>query len=132
MKRKKLHLQYGAGIIAALLLAALPGAAAQTYPASGLVVKVSPERNEFVVSMQEIPGYMDAMVMALPVHQSRDLQGLHPGIMVDFKLVVSQKDSYAEDIRVRAFVCAENDPPGPRASQFSRRFLPGMLPLWLL
>jgi protein SCO1/2 len=128
MKRKKSTLRYGAGIIAALMLAALPGAGAQTYSTSGLVVQVSPERNELVVSMQEIPGYMDAMVMSLPVHQSRELQGLHPGVMVDFKLVVSQKDSYAEDIRVRAFVCAENDPQGAARLAILQKILAGNAP----
>jgi protein SCO1/2 len=128
MKWKKHTLQYGAGIIASLLLAALPGAGAQTYPASGLVVQVIPERNEFVVSMQEIPGYMDAMVMSLPVHQSRDLQGLHAGVMVDFKLVVSQKDAHAEDIRVRAFVCAENDPQGAARFAILQNILAGNSP----
>ena len=111
MKWKRRIHRHGAGIIAAILLVALP-AAAQSHSASGLVVNVSPERNELVVSMQEIPGYMDAMVMALPVHQSSELQELNPGAMVDFKLVVSEKESYAEDIHVRAFVCAENDPQG--------------------
>jgi protein SCO1/2 len=128
VKRKKLYLQYGAGIIVALLLAALPATGAQTYQASGLVVKVSPEHNEFVVSMQELPGYMDAMVMSLPVHQSRDLQGLHPGIMVDFKLVVSEKDSYAEDIRVRAFVCTENDPQAAARLAILQEILAGNSP----
>src|SRR5690242_13390235 len=124
MRRKRRMHQYGAGIIAAILFAALP-VSAQTHSASGLVVTVNPERNEFVVSMQEIPGYMDAMVMTLPVHQNRDLQGVKPGAMVDFKLVLNQKNSYAEDIQVRAFVCAENDPQGASRLAILQRVLAG-------
>ncbi len=124
MKRKKRLLQYGAGIVALILFAALP-ASAQTHSASGLVVKVNAERNQFVVSMHEIPGFMDAMVMTLPVRQSRDLQGLNPGAMVDFKLVVGKTDSYAEDIRVRPFVCAENDPQAASRLAILQKILAG-------
>jgi len=55
---------------------------------------------------------MDAMEMPLPVRQPRGLQGLLPGMMVDFTLVVNEKSSYAENIRVRPFVSLENDPQG--------------------
>lgn len=99
-----------AGVFAALLLIALPGVAAQSYPGAGLVVKVNPERNELVVSMQGIPGFMDAMVMPLPVRQVRELRGLRPGMMVDFSLIVTEKTSYAENVRVRPFESTENDP----------------------
>src|SRR5580704_11717157 len=112
MTRRARLLQCGVGMMAALVLVALPGAAAQTYPGAGLVLKVSPERKEFLVSMQEIPGYMDAMVMPLPVRQPRDLQGVRPGMIVDFSLVVREKFSYAENLRVRPFVSLENDPQG--------------------
>jgi protein SCO1/2 len=60
--------------------------------------------------MQEIPGYMDAMVMPLAVHRTQDLDKLRPGTMVNFNLVVSDKLAYAEDIRVRSFINYENDP----------------------
>ncbi len=97
-------------MIAALLLVASPGRGSQTYAGVGLILNVSPERNEIVVSMKEIPGYMDAMVMPLPVRQSRDLQGLRPGMMVNFTLVVTGKSAYAENLRVRHFVSLQNDP----------------------
>jgi protein SCO1/2 len=99
-------------LIATIFLAALPCVGAQTYPGVGLVLKVNPEHKEVVVSMQEIPGFMDAMVMPLPVRQPRDLRELRPGMMVDFTLVVTEKSSYAENVRVRPFVSFENDPQG--------------------
>jgi protein SCO1 len=112
MKRKTRLLQYWAGMLAALLLFAMRGAGAQTYQGAGLVLTVGTDHNELVVSMQEIPGFMDAMVMPLPVRQNGDLQGLRPGMIVDFTLVVSEKSSYAENLRVRPFVSFENDPQG--------------------
>ena len=98
------------GLTAALLLGAIPSRGAHTYAGTGLVLKVNAVRKKLVVSMQEIPGYMEAMVMPLEVRQARELQGLRPGVMVEFTLVVSQKSSYAENIRVRPFESLENDP----------------------
>ncbi len=54
-------LRCAAGFLVALMLTVLPAVGAQSYPGAGLVLKINPEHNEVVVSMQEIPGYMDAM-----------------------------------------------------------------------
>lgn len=96
--------------MAALFLGALPGWGTQRHPGTGLVLKVNPERNELLVSMQEIPGYMDAMVMPLRVLEPQELNGVRPGAMVDFTLVVSDRSSYAENVRVRRFESLEKDP----------------------
>ena len=112
MTQKGQTLASGLATVAALLFAALPGTAAQTYLGIGVVLQVNPERSELVVSMQEIPGFMDAMVMPLPVRQRRDLEGLHPGTMIDFTLVVSEKSYAAENVRVHPFLSVENDPQG--------------------
>jgi protein SCO1/2 len=110
MTQKMRKLQCAMGILTLLLLIALPALGAQTYPDAGLVLKVDPEHSEIVVSMQEIPGFMDAMVMPLPVRQGRELRDIRPGMMVDFSLVVTEKTSYAENVHVRPFESLENDP----------------------
>lgn len=110
-------------MIAALLFAALPGKTAQTYSGVGVVLRVDPERSELVVSMQEIPGFMDAMVMPLHVRERRDLEGLHPGTMIDFTLVVSEKSYAAENVRVHPFVSLENDPQGARRIEVLKKAL---------
>lgn len=112
MTRKAQVLDCGLAIIGALSLAGLPVARAQTYSGAGLVLQVNPERNEIVLSMKEIPGVMDARVMRLSVRQSRDLEGLRLGVLVDCTFVVSDGSSYAENIRVHRFVSLENDPQG--------------------
>src|SRR5207244_12898638 len=48
------------------------------------------------VSCQAIPGYMDAMVMTFPVHNAEAIDGLAPGMMIDFKLDV-RKDTRSEE-----------------------------------
>jgi protein SCO1/2 len=88
------------------------GPGIQTHAGSGLVLQVRPQQNEVVVSMKEIPGFMEAMVMPLPVRAAKDLCGINPGMMVDFTLVVTQTTSYAEKIRPHQFVSFENDPQG--------------------
>jgi protein SCO1 len=112
MTHKSRRPKCAAGIVAMIFLAAPLCMGAQTYSGTGLVLKVNPQHNELVVSMQEIPGFMDAMVMPLPVRQPRELRGLRTGMMVDFTLVVTGKSSYAENVRVRPFVSLENDPQG--------------------
>ncbi len=112
MKRHLRFLITGAMMLEVLMLAALPGWGAQSYAGAGLVLKVNPKQNEVVVSMQEIPGFMEAMVMPLPVRSARELQSVRPGMMVDFTLVVTETTSYAEKLRVRRFESVENDPLG--------------------
>src|SRR5947207_3589021 len=84
--------------------------AAQRYPVSGLVVAVDPPRQTVVVSHENVPGYMDAMVMPFLVRAPRALEGLQPGAKVEFTLVVDKDGSWVESIRVAAFNSAERDP----------------------
>jgi protein SCO1 len=93
-----------------LLLAAGSAWAAQRYSVAGLVIKLDRSRGTMVVSCERVPGYMDAMVMPIPVHDAQALHGVAPGDMVDFTLVVSNRSSSAENIRVRKFESLAQDP----------------------
>src|SRR5581483_3979526 len=98
-------------ILGLLMLAmALPAWCAQRYAAKGMVIEVDRERNSFVASCQEIPGLMKAMTMPFEVKQAKELDGLAPGTIVDFTLVVDGQTSYAQDVKVRPYVTAEQDP----------------------
>lgn len=110
MKRKPWLIGSGTALVAILIVAALPAWTVQQHAASGLVLKVNRERKMLVVSAQEIPGYMDAMIMPLPVRDPKQLIGLRPGMMVNFTLVVTPKDSYAENVRIRHFESLQTDP----------------------
>jgi protein SCO1/2 len=96
----------------AILLLAGAGStwAAQRYPVTGLVLKIDPAHGAFVASCTAIPGYMDAMVMPIPVHDAKVLDGLQPSVLVDFTLVVTKDDAYAEDIRVHHYRSVELEP----------------------
>lgn len=84
--------------------------AAQRYPVSGLVVSVDPRHQTVIVSHENIPGYMDAMVMPFRVPAPKALEGLQPGAKVEFTLAVDKDSSWVENIRPVEFNSAERDP----------------------
>jgi protein SCO1/2 len=97
-------------LVAWLVLGASPSWGAQQYSVSGLVLRVDRAKQTMVVSCNAIPGYMDAMVMPFEVPDGKSLEGVEPGMAVEFRLVVGQESSHAEDVRVRKFETAEQDP----------------------
>ena len=97
-----------------LLVWAAPVLARETHSASGLVLRADRKHLSLEVSCQAIPGYMDAMVMTFPVHQAEALDGLTPGMMIDFKLDVSKDAVYAEQIRVHAYENTAQEPMAAR------------------
>ena len=96
--------------VLALLLSAGYLPAAQRYPVTGLIIKTDPAHRSFVASCKEIPGFMKAMVMPFTVRDDKQLNGISPSTIVDFTLVVTDTDSYAENIRVHRFLSAEQEP----------------------
>jgi protein SCO1/2 len=100
----------GIVLLALLCLCASAGWAAKTYSVTGLVLNVEKEHQRFVASCQSIPGYMDAMVMPYPVRDAKELEGLAPGMMIEFTLVVEPESAYAEKIHVREYQSVEQDP----------------------
>lgn len=106
--------------ILALLLATLTAAAltasadAQRYQARGVVLKIDRSTNSLYISSDAIPGFMEAMAMSYSVKSPKELDGLSPGTMIDFTLVVSAETSYIENVKVRAFESLEQDPLAAR------------------
>ena len=97
-----------------LLLWAVPRLAGETYSASGLVLRADREHLSLEVSCQAIPGYMDAMVMIFPVHNAGAIDGLTPGMMIDFKLDVRKDMVYADQISVHAYENTAQEPMAER------------------
>ena len=93
-----------------LLLAARSITAAQQYAVKGMVVSVNRAASTFTASIEEVPGFMRAMTMPFEVRQVKELDGLAPGAMVEFTLVVDAKTSYAERLRIVRFQNVEQDP----------------------
>jgi protein SCO1/2 len=91
--------------------------AAQRYPVTGLVLKIDQAHRTFVASCTAIPGYMDAMVMPISVRDGKALDALKPSTLVDFTLVVTNDDSYAENVRVHHYQSLETEPQQLRQLQ---------------
>ncbi|MBI1789718.1 MAG: SCO family protein, partial [Acidobacteria bacterium] len=87
---------------ALLLLLILPACScARRIPARGMVLQIDPARQTVLISHQEIPAYMSAMVMPFRARGSGELAGLYPGAQIDFQLVVRRGRSHIERIRLR-------------------------------
>jgi protein SCO1 len=96
------------------LLLMVPRLFGETYSASGVVLSADRDHLALQVSCQAIPGYMEAMVMTFPVHDSKALDGLKPGVLIDFRLDVRKDAVYAEQIYIRAY---ENPTQEPMAAR---------------
>src|ERR1700722_1317514 len=108
-------------ITVALILAGLPAGTiaraaqtAQRHPGSGLAISIDRSKQSIVVSHESIPGYMDAMVMPFYVKDAASLNGLAPGVKVEFTLVVDKGSSWIEQLHKVEFRRTERDPEQAR------------------
>jgi protein SCO1/2 len=76
----------------------------------GMVLGVDAARKTVIVSHDSIPGVMDAMAMPFDVRNARELEGLVPGAIVSFTLVIAKESSHAEGLRVVRYESVEQDP----------------------
>jgi protein SCO1/2 len=97
-------------LMVCLIVAALPAWPAQRYQATGLVLATDPAHRTVTVSEDNIPGYMDAMVMEYRVPDPRWLAQLAPGVKIEFTLVVGKTSSHIRDVHVRSYESVERDP----------------------
>ena len=96
--------------VAVALLAGRGTEAGQRYLMKGFVVQVDPSRRSFVVSHDAVPGVMAAMTMPFEVRDAKELEGVAPGMTVEFTLVVEPEDAYAEQVHIRTYEPTEQDP----------------------
>jgi len=100
---------------ALFLLCCVPfGWAAEHHATLGVVLEVDRARRSIRISCQEIPGYMDAMVMDFPVRNSKEIDGLQRGALIDFTLVMEKDSVYAEGIRIHPFQSTDPEPMAVR------------------
>jgi protein SCO1 len=85
-------------------------AAQGRHPVRGMVLAVDPARKTVVVSHDDVPGLMPAMTMPFEVRSARELDGLVPGTIVSFTLVISKEAAHAEGLRIVRYESVEQDP----------------------
>ncbi len=71
-----------------LVSTVIPSRAAERYSVKGLLLKVDAGHKTMIVSSDAIPNYMEAMTMPFSVRDSKELEGVLPGSLIDFTLVV--------------------------------------------
>lgn len=70
------------------------------YDVKGVVVEIRATNSEALIRHEKIPGYMEAMTMPFDVKDPGLLVGLKSGDVVQFKLHVEPKDSWATSFHV--------------------------------
>ena len=100
--------------IVAMLAAACLCMAAGRYAGSGLAISVDRTKQTVMISHESIPGYLDAMVMPFHVKDAASLNGVTPGVKVEFTLVVDKDSSWLEGLHVVEFRSTERDPEQAR------------------
>lgn len=74
------------------------GTNARVFAVKGIVREVNSGERTVIISNEAISNYMEAMTMPFRVLNTNELNGLHPGDKVSFKLYVTGTDSWADQI----------------------------------
>jgi protein SCO1/2 len=86
-------------------------ARAQTrHSMRGMVLQVDAAHNTVVVSHDAVPDVMPAMTMPFEVRKASELNGLVPGAIVSFTLVIRGSSSHIEGVQVVRYESVERDP----------------------
>ena len=72
---------------------------AQIFQVKGIVVELLPAEKSVRIQHEEIPGYMDAMTMPFAVRDTNELAGLNAGDTVTFRMWVTEKDGWIDQIK---------------------------------
>jgi protein SCO1/2 len=77
-----------------------PQEQAKRYHLVGKVLSVDQQQSSAMIDGQDIPGFMAAMAMPYPVHDSKALASLSPGDQITADVVVTGDGAYLENIIV--------------------------------
>jgi len=80
------------------------------YTVKGMVLRSDPANRSFVISHERIVGLMDSMIMPFDVRDAKELNGVVPGAVIEFTLIVGDTSAYATQITVRHYQSVEQDP----------------------
>src|SRR5207247_246508 len=69
------------------------------FTLQGQVLSVAANHEQATIKHEEIKGFMMAMTMPYNVHDSKQLEGVAPGDLIDAKLVVLSNDAYLTDLK---------------------------------
>ena len=78
---------------------AILGTNLQTYQVKGVIVTLDADGRTVKIKHEEIPGYMGAMTMDFETRGTNELNGLSPGDNVSFRMLVTDKDGWIDQLK---------------------------------
>ena len=81
---------------------------------SGMVLTVDAARRSVIISHDPVTGVMPAMTMPFEVRDAKELNGLVPGTIVSFTLVLQKDVGYIERVKAIRYQSVEQDPIAAR------------------
>jgi len=97
-------------VVAVVTTGSIPAIAQGRREMRGMVLKVDASRNTVFISHDAVPDVMPAMTMPFTVRDAREVNGLMPGAIVSFTLVIEKERSHIEQLRVVRYQSVEQDP----------------------
>jgi len=101
-------------LVLVLTLLSISARAQTRHSMRGMVLRVDAAHNSVVISHDAVPGVMPAMAMPFEVKTLSELNGLVPGAIVSFTLVVGKSSSHVEHVQVVRYESVERDPIAAR------------------
>jgi protein SCO1 len=98
------------------------------YPLQGQVIAVAADKQQATITHEEIKGFMPAMTMPYKVRETKQLEGVAPGDLVNAKLIVLSNDAYITEVKKvgnAPLPKAPADAPAPSASSGFELLKPG-------
>ena len=92
--------------------ASVPPSGTQFFSVTGLVKELQPDGKTVVIQHEEIPHYMQAMTMPFEVRDTNELAGLKPGDQVSFRMLVTEKDGWIDQLTKLGSTNVAEAPPG--------------------
>ena len=91
-----------------------PTAQPVRHAMSGMVLQVDVPRRSVIISHDPVAGVMPAMTMPFEVRDAKELNGLVPGTIVSFTLVLQKEVGYIERVKAVRYQSVEQDPIAAR------------------
>lgn len=80
--------------------ATAPATGLKIFTVRGVIKEIKIDGKTAVIQHEEIPGYMEAMTMPFQVKNATELADLVPGQKVTFRMIVTDKEGWIENVTV--------------------------------
>jgi protein SCO1/2 len=126
MKRSHTLIPFVCALLTALFVAACSTKNNQReFRLQGQVLAVADDRQQATINHEAIKGFMPGMTMPYKVRETKQLDGISPGDLINAKLVVVTNDAYLTDVKKVGQAPLPQAAPAPSASSGFEMLKPG-------